>query len=178
LKQVGAPAADRAVLAEGWPEPIRSFAASTSSMDQSSYCHAIMDRAPLSKWSRENVTLIGDACHSTTPNMGQGACMAIEDAYVLGVLLRTYWDKPDGHTEAFYQYERARRKHTAAVQEGSYKKMKLGQFTSAAVVWFRNTLLSYLPASFLENGLRKENIFDVEPWLVRAQSYYAAEGAI
>ena len=45
--------------------------------------HAIVDRAPISKWSRDNVTLIGDACHAVTPNMGQGACMAIEDAFVL-----------------------------------------------------------------------------------------------
>lgn len=31
--------------------------------------------------------------------------MAIEDAFVLATLLREYWDQPDGHVEAFYQYE-------------------------------------------------------------------------
>jgi 2-polyprenyl-6-methoxyphenol hydroxylase-like FAD-dependent oxidoreductase len=44
-----------------------------------------------------------DACHAVTPNNGQGACMAIEDAFVLAVLLRQYWHQPDGHVEAFYQ---------------------------------------------------------------------------
>lgn len=31
--------------------------------------------------------------------------MAIEDALVLATLLAEYWDKPDGHVEAFYLYE-------------------------------------------------------------------------
>ncbi|MCF5722809.1 FAD-dependent oxidoreductase [Pseudomonas syringae] len=35
-------------------------------------------------WFRGRVLLIGDAAHSTTPHLGQGAGMAIEDAVVLG----------------------------------------------------------------------------------------------
>lgn len=31
--------------------------------------------------------------------------MAIEDALVLATLLAEYWEKPDGHVEAFYLYE-------------------------------------------------------------------------
>lgn len=57
------------------------------------------------RWSCGNITLLGDACHPATPNNGQGACMAIEDALVLATLLAEYWDKPDGHVEAFYLYE-------------------------------------------------------------------------
>ena len=38
-------------------------------------------------------------------------------------LLKTYWDKPDGHVEAFYQYEQARRPHTNRIHQGSYKKV-------------------------------------------------------
>ncbi len=36
--------------------------------------------------AKDRVCLIGDAAHATTPNMGQGACQAIEDAYILGKL--------------------------------------------------------------------------------------------
>ncbi|MGZ3421209.1 MAG: FAD-dependent monooxygenase, partial [Polyangiales bacterium] len=43
----------------------------------------IFDRPPLATWHRGRVVLLGDAAHPTTPNMGQGACMAIEDATVL-----------------------------------------------------------------------------------------------
>lgn len=177
LKQLGEPTADWSTVSTVWPEPLRTFAAASAPEDVSSYCHAITDRAPLSKWSKENVTLIGDACHSTTPNMGQGACMAIEDAYVLGVLLKTYWSQPDGHTEAFYQYERARKAHTAGVQAGSYKKMKLGQLTHPAIVSFRNLVLSKLNPKTLEAGLTTENCFNIQPWLDRAKSFYAAEAA-
>lgn len=38
-------------------------------------------------WFRGRVLLIGDAAHTTTPHMGQGAGMAIEDAVVLSTLL-------------------------------------------------------------------------------------------
>jgi 2-polyprenyl-6-methoxyphenol hydroxylase-like FAD-dependent oxidoreductase len=42
---------------------------------------------PIFQWQKDRVCLIGDAAHATTPNMGQGACQAIEDAYLLGKLL-------------------------------------------------------------------------------------------
>ncbi|MBN3815843.1 FAD-dependent oxidoreductase [Paraburkholderia sp. Se-20369] len=40
-------------------------------------------------WYRGRVLLIGDAAHATTPHLGQGAGMAIEDAVVLAELLST-----------------------------------------------------------------------------------------
>jgi 2-polyprenyl-6-methoxyphenol hydroxylase-like FAD-dependent oxidoreductase len=49
--------------------------------------NGIIDLAPIPKWYAENLCLIGDAAHATTPNMGQGACQSIEDAYVIGKLL-------------------------------------------------------------------------------------------
>src|SRR4051794_32885961 len=44
----------------------------------------IYDRDPVEKWGDGSVTLLGDAAHPTTPNLGQGACQAIEDAVELG----------------------------------------------------------------------------------------------
>jgi len=35
------------------------------------------------RWGRGRITLLGDAAHPTTPHLGQGACMALEDALVL-----------------------------------------------------------------------------------------------
>jgi 2-polyprenyl-6-methoxyphenol hydroxylase-like FAD-dependent oxidoreductase len=43
----------------------------------------LFDFKPVSKWTEGRVALIGDAAHATTPNLGQGACQAIEDAYVI-----------------------------------------------------------------------------------------------
>jgi 2-polyprenyl-6-methoxyphenol hydroxylase-like FAD-dependent oxidoreductase len=43
----------------------------------------IYDFKPITNWVNGQVALLGDAAHATTPNLGQGACQAIEDAYVL-----------------------------------------------------------------------------------------------
>jgi hypothetical protein len=47
----------------------------------------IHDRLPVSTWTSGRVTLLGDAAHPTTPNLGLGGCMAIEDAVVLAYAL-------------------------------------------------------------------------------------------
>ena len=47
--------------------------------------HPLLD-LPIS-WGKERVVLIGDAAHAVTPNMGQGAALGIEDAYVLAAML-------------------------------------------------------------------------------------------
>ena len=38
----------------------------------------------MDRWGDGRVTLLGDAAHPMTPNLGQGACQAIEDGVVLG----------------------------------------------------------------------------------------------
>ncbi|CAI5983291.1 unnamed protein product [Closterium sp. NIES-65] len=50
---------------------------------------------PLGTWGRGAVTLAGDAAHPMTPNLGQGACTALEDAVILA---RCLWEAsvPDG----------------------------------------------------------------------------------
>jgi 2-polyprenyl-6-methoxyphenol hydroxylase-like FAD-dependent oxidoreductase len=51
---------------------------------QQIYRNDIYDREPLGKtWGQGRVTLIGDAAHPVQPNLGQGGCMAIEDAFEL-----------------------------------------------------------------------------------------------
>eukprot|EP00911_Craspedida_sp_UC1_P001007 UC1_evm1s754 len=146
-----------------WPEPLCSLAKQTH--PDSTYVHAISDRPALSRWSSSHVTLVGDACHAVTPNNGQGACMAIEDAFVLGVLLARHWNQGDGHIEACYAYERARKSHTARVRAESYKQMRIGQLVNPWAVWVRESLLRWLPVSVLEGKLRATNSFDVQPWL-------------
>ncbi|KAF8060065.1 Zeaxanthin epoxidase [Scenedesmus sp. PABB004] len=44
----------------------------------------ISDRPPIFSWARGRVALLGDSAHAMQPNLGQGGCMAIEDAFQLG----------------------------------------------------------------------------------------------
>ncbi|WP_228446891.1 FAD-dependent monooxygenase [Chryseobacterium sp. 3008163] len=66
----------------------------------------IIDLAPIPKWFAKNLCLIGDAAHATTPNMGQGACQSIEDAYVLGKLL----ENNKNFNSVFEEFQNTRRK--------------------------------------------------------------------
>jgi 2-polyprenyl-6-methoxyphenol hydroxylase-like FAD-dependent oxidoreductase len=63
----------------GWHEPIEEAIESTDDILQTD----IYDRDPLPRWSDGRVTLLGDAAHPMTPDLGQGAAQAIEDALVL-----------------------------------------------------------------------------------------------
>jgi salicylate hydroxylase len=76
------------------------------------YKWALWVRPPMERWSVGRVTLLGDACHPTLPFLGQGAVMAIEDAYVLAGCLRKY---AGDHPTALAKYETARRERTAAI---------------------------------------------------------------
>ena len=78
---------------------------------------ALYVRDPMAQWSKDRVTLLGDACHPMTPFMAQGAGQAIEDAVVLSRALEgvSYSDIP----EALSRYEAARKDRTARIQISS-----------------------------------------------------------
>jgi salicylate hydroxylase len=78
---------------------------------------ALYVRDPMPEWSAGRVSLLGDACHPMVPFMAQGACMAIEDAVVLGRALEGV--EPADVPAALQRYEGARRPRTARVQENS-----------------------------------------------------------
>lgn len=71
----------------------------------------IYDREPLARWTSGRVTLLGDAAHATTPALGQGGCMAIEDAVVLSRELSLGGDV----TASMRRYESKRRKRTYGI---------------------------------------------------------------
>jgi salicylate hydroxylase/6-hydroxynicotinate 3-monooxygenase len=80
------------------------------------HCHkwAILERAPMARWSEGRVVLLGDACHPMTPYMAQGAGTAIEDA---AVLARCLAGMDGGDIESAYRrYESHRKPRTTIVQ--------------------------------------------------------------
>ncbi len=77
---------------------------------------ALMVRPPMERWSSGRVTLLGDACHSMLPFLGQGANSAIEDGYILARAL----SELDGDIAArLLRYENARRDRTRRAVQGS-----------------------------------------------------------
>jgi 2-polyprenyl-6-methoxyphenol hydroxylase-like FAD-dependent oxidoreductase len=79
------------------------------------YKWALMSRSPMDRWTVGRASLLGDACHSALPSLGQGAAMAIEDGFILARALEEYGDVEI----ALQRYENARRDRTRRVVEGS-----------------------------------------------------------
>jgi salicylate hydroxylase len=73
----------------------------------------IFDRDPIAEWTRQRVTLLGDAAHPTMPTLAQGANMAIEDGYVLARSLARHDGDPDAGLRA---YVAERQPRTSRVQ--------------------------------------------------------------
>ena len=66
-----------------------------------------IEEVALDRWAHGRVVLIGDAAHATSPNMAQGAAMALEDALVLTDCLQRIPAIPDAIT-AFHAHRRPR----------------------------------------------------------------------
>ncbi len=77
-------------LHRGCVSPVPELIAATPPGDV--FRTVIRDRPPRRGWARGRVCLVGDAAHPMTPDLGQGACQALEDAVVLG---RTLGRIPD-----------------------------------------------------------------------------------
>lgn len=101
----------------GWAKPISAVIAEAGDC----YRWALFDRDPLARWSVDNVTLLGDACHPMLPFLAQGAVMAIEDSWVLSRKLES---APDV-SAALAAYEATRKSRTARVQRGARAQMGL-----------------------------------------------------
>jgi 2-polyprenyl-6-methoxyphenol hydroxylase-like FAD-dependent oxidoreductase len=69
---------------------VRDFLAALEH-DEQIHCGAI-EWLELDRWRAGRVVLIGDAAHASSPMMGQGGCMAMEDALVLAEILHSTAD--------------------------------------------------------------------------------------
>ncbi len=101
----------------------------------------IFDRPPASVWGQGRVTMLGDSIHPTTPNLGQGACQALESAIWLAYSLKT----TERVEDALRTYERARRARTALVTNQSWSTGKVLTWSHPLLVWLRDTLMTLGP---------------------------------
>jgi len=76
----------------------------------------MLDRLPIPNWTRNRITILGDAAHPMLQYIAQGACQALEDAVCLGESLKEYGGDA---AWAFPDYQQRRIPRTARVQKAA-----------------------------------------------------------
>lgn len=140
---------------QGWHNPVEQLIEATPA--DAILHNDIHDFEPLEQWSRGRVTLLGDAAHATTPNMGQGACMAIESAVVLARCL----SRGASLEESLRQYESERKPRTAWITRESRKIGRLGQLENPLACALRNLLVRFTPPTVLKKRLETVSGYEV-----------------
>ncbi|MBL7829322.1 MAG: FAD-dependent monooxygenase [Saprospiraceae bacterium] len=111
----------------------------------------IIDLEPIPQFAFGPVVLIGDAAHATTPNMGQGACQAIEDAVVLAQEIK----QSDSIPEAFKNFEKRRLERTHWIVNNSWRLGKIAQWENPFLMGLRNALFRMMPAGVNERQMKR-----------------------
>jgi len=139
----------------GWHAPVIDLIAATS--DEEILKHPAYDVLPLRRWSSGRVTLLGDAAHPCTPNLGQGGCMALEDALVLAKCFA----RESSVETALRRYEYLRRSRTRHIQQRSLLMGHIGQWENQLVVKGRSVVTRLLPARIFERNLTRLYSYNV-----------------
>lgn len=142
-------------LFRGWHEPVEALLKGT---DPSQILHNdIYDLEPLKTWSVGRVTLLGDAAHAMTPNMGQGACQAIEDAVVLANCV----NETSNISGALKRYESERIGRTTRIVNMSRMIGTVAQWENPVLCAARNTLFKSIPAKMRIKQLGEVAAYEV-----------------
>jgi 2-polyprenyl-6-methoxyphenol hydroxylase-like FAD-dependent oxidoreductase len=120
-----------------WHEPIPGLLAIARPQDVLRHDVAEL-AAPLPSFHRGQIALLGDAAHPMTPNLGQGACQALEDAAVISRLAAG--TEPDAVTGMLARYTAARLPRTTDVVRWSRRAATMTTWASPPAVAFRNTV--------------------------------------
>lgn len=137
---------------KGFHSPIPQVLALTR--DEQLIWGDIIDLKPINRFAFPRILLIGDAAHATTPNLGQGACMAIEDAATVANALDKY--EPQ---EAFQRFEQHRLKRTASIVNQSWTLGRLAQWENGMLRTLRNAALRRVPQRMIRQQLQE--LYDV-----------------
>jgi salicylate hydroxylase len=129
----------------------------------------INEETPLFKWGvyirpllknikYNNLTLLGDAAHPIVPFIGQGGCLALEDAYIFGRLLIKY---NSDISKAQNTYEAMRVKRINTIANMSLKQGQLNHISNPIIVFLRNFVMKQFPSLALKSI--REKIWNYDP---------------
>ncbi len=99
--------------------------------------YPISDILSMDTWYKQNVCLIGDAVHATSPTNGQGAAMASEDGLMLAKCLRDV----DDTEQAFAKFQQLRQKRVEKIVKIGRTAGEGYLMTNPIKKWFRNTMI-------------------------------------
>ncbi len=128
-------------LFRGWHHPIPALL--SASPESAILRNDIVDRDPLPAWGAGRTTLLGDAAHPMTPNLGQGGCQGIEDALVLARSLQSVHPVE----AALRDYEARRIARTTPLVLRSRQFGVIGQLENPLARRLRDFVLRSAPAT-------------------------------
>ncbi len=128
--------------------------------DTSLFKWGVYIRPMIKNLKYKNLTLLGDAAHPIVPFIGQGGCLALEDAYVFGNLLIKY---DSDFCKAQNIYELIRKKRIKTVMNLSLRQGSLNHISNPVIVFFRNLVMKYLPSLAIRPI--KIKVWDYDPEL-------------
>ncbi|MGV9453813.1 FAD-dependent oxidoreductase [Streptomyces sp. NPDC003635] len=126
-----------------WHDPIPALLDATD--EHAVLHHDIHELPPLRSYVTGRVALVGDAAHAMTPNLGQGACQALEDAVVLADCATA--------RDGLLVYDMQRRPRTQRIARRSRQIGRMAQTSSRSAVALRDGLLRAAPARALQRSM-------------------------
>ncbi|TMW71451.1 FAD-dependent oxidoreductase [Alteribacter natronophilus] len=147
-------------LCSGWHKPVETIIEQTTGLIRGN----VHDIVSLPRWYSGRTVLIGDAAHAVSPNSGQGASLALEDAFYLAMLLDRC---SDDFSLALSRFENDRRPRVEKIVEQGRRSGDGKREMSPFGAWFRDQMLKVIFPLFGERGNRWIYEYDVRKELNR-----------
>jgi 2-polyprenyl-6-methoxyphenol hydroxylase-like FAD-dependent oxidoreductase len=135
------PSAELGALFADWPHGIRDVIATTDPAALVLTHTFVYPR--LKTWASGQMALLGDAAHPLEPTLGQGACLAFEDALVLAECLRKHADI----SEACARYFARRQKRAEGLVARAHTFGRVGKWRSPLTCSLRDLAIAATPAT-------------------------------